>query len=48
MSENCSNVWKVGLRRQLKEARDQLFHQSFAQQMATLTQLTVQNVDAIT
>lgn len=48
VAENCFSVWKAGLRRQLEEVRDQLLQQPFAQQMATLTQLAEQNMEAIT
>ena len=46
--ENAISVWKAALKQRLEDVRDQMLDQTHGQRLATLTQLAVQSLDAIT
>ena len=41
-------LWKAAVKRQLEEVRDQMLQQPHQQRLATLAQISEQNLDAIT
>ena len=48
LAENAFSVWKAAVKRQLEEVRDQMLQQPHQQRLATLAQISEQNLDAIT
>lgn len=48
IAENAFSVWKAAVKRQLEEVRDQMLLQTHPERLATVAQISEQNLDVIT